>query len=214
MKGKEVGWISTLLPGRLVTDGFLQVVCTLYTHKCKIVNGIFFWIFKFLSHFLVRSISYMFRSFKQQTRFYRIWKLLTSSNQKMWNTKMNCSSFFCTVHSREILLRHIWRYKRGWVRAPAKPNFTLLFRLDSALLNSNLKEVAWVEIRCGPLSLCPGRVEAGTRKGIADLRLKRFSAFSPKIVTRRLEVGQKVLLLLLWPHLAGRRVASKTGEGG
>ena len=35
----------------------------------------------------------------------------------------------------------------------------------------------------------------GTRIGIADLRLKRFSAFSSKIVTRRPDIARKVLLI-------------------
>ena len=85
--------------------------------------------------------------------------------------------------------------------------------LDSTLLYLTQLERGWVS-RAGaaPSTSAPG-CGAGTRTGTADLRLKRFSAFSSKIVTRRLDVGQKVLFLLSWSHLDGTRGATKTGEG-
>ena len=54
----------------------------------------------------------------------------------------------------------------------------------------------------------------GTRIGTADLRLKRFSAFSSKIVTRRLDIARKVLLMPFKAHFDEIKGVSITWEDG
>ena len=83
------------------------------------------------------------------------------------------------------------------------------FPPNSALLHFTFKEVSWAGSGTASSHSAPG-FEEGTRKGTADLRLKRFSAFSSKIVTRRLDVGQTVLFLLLWSRLDEMGGATKT----
>ena len=98
------------------------------------------------------------------------------------------------------------------MRAAAKPNFTLAFPTYTLLYLTRLRKRLG-ESRIGAASSrSAAGCGTGTRKGTADLRLKRFSAFSSKIVTRGLDVGQRVLHMLFWAHLDGTRGVVKTWE--
>ena len=100
------------------------------------------------------------------------------------------------------------------MRAVAKPNFTLAFPTYTLLYLTQLgKRLGESRIGAASSRSAAAGCAMGTRKGTADLRLKRFSAFSSKILTRRLDVGQKVLIMLLWAYMEGTRGVVKTWEG-